>query len=115
MQAGIPALLTSKSRLPGPTALAATANGELVSVPSFTGAPEQLWRLDQLTDGSWRVMPKSAGDAKEPLALSAIGARSVTLSKFDPASQAPLEFQSPLSERTENAIEIHNNLLNQIL
>jgi len=67
-------------------ALAATANGELVSVPSFTGAPEQLWRLDQLTDGSWRVMPKSAGDAKEPLALSAIGARSVTLSKFDPAS-----------------------------
>jgi len=67
-------------------ALAATANGELVSLPSFTGAPEQLWRLDQLTDGSWRVMPKSAGDAKEPLALSAIGARSVTLSKFDPAS-----------------------------
>jgi arabinan endo-1,5-alpha-L-arabinosidase len=67
-------------------ALAATANGELVSVPSFTGAPEQLWRLDQLTDGSWRVMPKSTGDAKEPLALSAIGARSVTLSKFDSAS-----------------------------
>jgi arabinan endo-1,5-alpha-L-arabinosidase len=67
-------------------ALAATANGELVSLPSFTGAPEQLWRLDQLTDGSWRVMPKSAGDAKEPLALSAIGARSVTLSKFDPVS-----------------------------
>jgi arabinan endo-1,5-alpha-L-arabinosidase len=66
--------------------LAATANGELVSVPSFTGAPEQLWRLNQLTDGSWRVMPKSAGDAKEPLTLSAIGARSVTLSKFDPAS-----------------------------
>jgi len=67
-------------------ALAATANGELVSLPSFTGAPEQLWRLDKLTDGSWRVMPKSAGDAKEPLALSAIGARSVTLSKFDPVS-----------------------------
>ena len=67
-------------------ALAASANGELVSVPSFTSAPEQLWRLDQLTDGTWRVMPKSAADAKEPLTLCAIGSRSVTLSKFDPSN-----------------------------
>ena len=40
-------------------ALAATADGELVALPAFTGAPEQLWRLDQLTDGTWRIMPKS--------------------------------------------------------
>ena len=39
--------------------LAATAEGELVVVPAFNAAPEQLWRLDQLADGSWRIMPKS--------------------------------------------------------
>jgi arabinan endo-1,5-alpha-L-arabinosidase len=62
-------------------ALAATADAELVVVPDFTGAPEQLWRLDQLADGSWRIMPKSAS-----LALSAVGASFATLSKFDPSS-----------------------------
>ena len=30
-------------------ALAATADAEVVAVPAFTGAPEQLWRIDQLT------------------------------------------------------------------
>ena len=54
-------------------ALAATADDELVVVPTFTGGPEQLWRLDQLADGSYRVMPKAVPIAKEPLALSAIG------------------------------------------
>ncbi len=67
-------------------ALAATADGELISAPSFTGAAEQLWRLDQLTDGTWRIMPKSAPDGMEPLALCAIGGRSATLTKFDPNS-----------------------------
>lgn len=67
-------------------ALTATADGELVASPAFTGAPEQLWRIDQLTDGSWRIMPKSGQNAKEPLALSAIGSSYATLSKFDPKS-----------------------------
>ncbi len=40
-------------------ALAATSDAELVSVPSFTGGPEQLWRIEQLTDGTWRIMPKA--------------------------------------------------------
>ena len=44
--------------------LAATAENELVVLPSFNGAPEQLWRLDQLADGSWRIMPKSAANSK---------------------------------------------------
>lgn len=30
-------------------ALTATAGAEVVTVPAFTGAPEQLWRIDQLT------------------------------------------------------------------
>jgi arabinan endo-1,5-alpha-L-arabinosidase len=67
-------------------ALAATADAELVVQPAFTGAPEQLWRLDQLADGSWRIMPKAVPNSKEPLALSALGASFATLSKFDPAS-----------------------------
>jgi arabinan endo-1,5-alpha-L-arabinosidase len=67
-------------------ALAATADAELVTVPAFTGAAEQLWRIDQLTDGSYRVMPKAVPNSKEPVALSAIGSSFATLSKFDPAS-----------------------------
>ena len=48
-------------------ALAATAERELVVVPtSFTGAPEQLWRIDQLADGTYRLMPKASADSKEP-------------------------------------------------
>ena len=66
--------------------LAATADNELIVLDAFTGAPEQLWRIDQLPDGSWRVMPKSAVNAKEPVALSAIGSSSATLDKFDPGS-----------------------------
>jgi arabinan endo-1,5-alpha-L-arabinosidase len=65
-------------------ALAATADGELVALPTFTGGPEQLWRIDQLTDGTWRIMPKVVPDSKEPLALSAIGSSFPTLAKFDP-------------------------------
>jgi arabinan endo-1,5-alpha-L-arabinosidase len=67
-------------------ALAATADGELAALPAFTGAPDQLWRLDQLTDGTWRVMPKSAPNSKQPVAISAIGSSSATLAKFNPDS-----------------------------
>ena len=40
-------------------ALTATADKELTTVPSFTGADEQLWRIEQLTDGTFRIMPKA--------------------------------------------------------
>ena len=66
--------------------LAATADNELIVLEAFTGGPEQLWRMDQLTDGTWRVMPKSAATSKEPVALSAIGSSFATLDKFDPDS-----------------------------
>jgi arabinan endo-1,5-alpha-L-arabinosidase len=39
-------------------ALAATQDMELTTVPTFTGAPEQLWRIEQLVDGTFRIMPK---------------------------------------------------------
>jgi arabinan endo-1,5-alpha-L-arabinosidase len=66
--------------------LAASEGAELVVLPAFTGGPEQLWRIDQLPDGSWRIMPKSIPNSKETLALSAVGSSFATLSKFDPKS-----------------------------
>jgi len=39
-------------------ALAATTDKELTTVPTFTGSDEQLWRIEQLTDGTFRIMPK---------------------------------------------------------
>ena len=39
-------------------ALAATADKELTTVPAYTGADEQLWRIEQLIDGTFRIMPK---------------------------------------------------------
>jgi arabinan endo-1,5-alpha-L-arabinosidase len=66
-------------------ALTATAGGELAATP-YTGAPEQLWRIDQLTDGSYRLNPKSIPGTSEPLFLSAVGSSMPTLQKFDPTS-----------------------------
>jgi arabinan endo-1,5-alpha-L-arabinosidase len=67
-------------------ALAATADRELAVLPAFTGAAEQLWRIDQLADGTYRLMPKAVPNAKEPLALSAAGSSMPTLARFDPQS-----------------------------
>ncbi len=67
-------------------ALAATEDAELITVPAFTGSDEQLWRIDQLTDGTYRIMPKLVPNCKEPLALIAIGGSTPTLAKFDPKS-----------------------------
>ena len=63
--------------------LAATGDAELTVLPTFTGGPEQMWRMDQLADGTWRISPKS----KEAFALSAVGSSFATLSKFDPKSE----------------------------
>ena len=38
--------------------LTATATCELTTTSHFTGADEQLWRIEQLTDGTFRIMPK---------------------------------------------------------
>ena len=64
-------------------ALAATAEAEVITVPAFTGAPEQLWRIDQLIDGTYRIMPKVVPNSTEKLALISIGDSTPTLAKFD--------------------------------
>jgi arabinan endo-1,5-alpha-L-arabinosidase len=69
-------------------ALAVGPEGTVQAVPSFTGAPEQLWRIDQLTDGTYRIMPKSSVGDKQPLALVALSRSTPALAKFDPASKA---------------------------
>ena len=65
-------------------ALAATADGELITVPAYSGADEQLWRIEQLIDGSYRIMPKAIpGYEGEPLALICTGDSTVALGKYD--------------------------------
>ncbi|MEO8063631.1 MAG: family 43 glycosylhydrolase [Pseudomonadota bacterium] len=65
--------------------LTAISGGE-VAATAFTSAPEQLWRIDQLTDGRYRIVPKAVPGTSDVLALSAVGSSTATLAKFDPAS-----------------------------
>lgn len=67
-------------------ALAATAEAELITVPEFTGAPEQLWRIDQLIDGTYRIMPKLIPNSDKKYALVSIGDSTPTLAPFDMTS-----------------------------
>ena len=64
--------------------LTATADLEVAVVPSFTGQNEQLWRIDQLIDGTYRIMPKGATD----IALTAVSVSTPSLTKFDPKTDA---------------------------
>lgn len=64
-------------------ALAATADAEVVTVPEFTGAVEQLWRIDQLTDGTYRIMPKKVPGTDKKLVLVSAGDSTPTLAAFD--------------------------------
>ncbi len=77
-------------------ALAATEDAEVVAVPAFESKPEQLWRIDQLIDGTYRIMPKAVPNIKEPLALTAVGGSTPTLAKFDAKSdKARWNFRAP--------------------
>lgn len=77
-------------------ALAATAEAELVTVPTFTGAPEQLWRIDQLIDGTYRIMPKAVPSREGEYALTAVGVSTISLAKFEPqGDKARWTFRAP--------------------
>lgn len=64
-------------------ALAATADKELTTVEHFTGSDEQLWRIEQLTDGTYRIMPKAIPGCDEQLALVSVGDSTPSLGRFD--------------------------------
>ena len=63
--------------------LAATEGAEVIISSSFTGAPEQLWRVEQLTDGSYRIMPKSIPGCDKPYVLVSIADSTPTLAEYD--------------------------------
>lgn len=64
-------------------ALAATADAEVKTVEKFTGNPEQLWQIDMLTDGTYRVAPKEIPGRKDKLCLLSIADSTPTLGTFD--------------------------------
>ena len=66
--------------------LAAAEGAELIAVEGFTGAQEQLWRIEQLTDGSYRIMPKSIPGCDKPYVLVSIADSTPTLAAFEPDS-----------------------------
>ena len=67
-------------------ALAATADKELTTVPVFSSTDEQLWRIEQLTDGTFRIMPKAIpGQAglNTKYVLYSIADSTPTLAEYD--------------------------------
>ena len=63
-------------------ALTATADCELESAP-FEGSDAQLWRVDQLIDGTYRIMPKAVPGCSEPLCLVSVADSTPTLAKYN--------------------------------
>jgi arabinan endo-1,5-alpha-L-arabinosidase len=63
--------------------LTATADKELTTEVSFSGKAEQLWQIDQLTDGTYRIMPKAVPGTRERLVLYSAGDSTPTLAPFD--------------------------------
>lgn len=63
-------------------ALTATADCELESA-AFNGSDAQLWRVDQLIDGTYRIMPKAVPGCSEPLCLVSVADSTPTLAKYN--------------------------------
>ena len=63
--------------------LAAAEGAEVVTVPAYTGAPEQLWRIEQLVDGTWRIMPKSVPGTDLKYVLTSVADSTPTLAEYD--------------------------------
>ena len=67
-------------------ALAATEDVEVTTVPEFTGADEQLWRIEQLIDGTFRIMPKAIpgkSGINTKFVLYSIADSTPTLAEYD--------------------------------
>lgn len=67
-------------------ALTATADLEITTQPTFTGSDEQLWRIEQLVDGTYRIMPKAIPGHDElntRYVLYSIADSTPTLAEYD--------------------------------
>lgn len=67
-------------------ALTATEEKEVIAAGEYTGADNQLWRIEQLKDGTYRIMPKAIPGCNEELALIAVADATPTLGRFDYSS-----------------------------
>lgn len=45
--------------------LTVNENADIIASPAFTGANNQLWRIEQCTDGTYRIMPKQIPGQKD--------------------------------------------------
>lgn len=66
--------------------LAATADKDVTALAKYTGEDSQLWRIEQLTDGTYRIMPKRIPGADKDnteLVLYSIADSTPTLAKYD--------------------------------
>ncbi len=63
--------------------LSAAEGAEVVVAPEYTGASEQLWRIEQLIDGSYRIMPKAVPGCDCQYVLTSIADSTPTLAKWD--------------------------------
>ena len=66
--------------------LAAAEGAEVVAAAAYTGAPEQLWRIEQLTDGSYRIMPKAVPGCDCAYVLTSVADSTPTLARYNPQS-----------------------------
>ena len=66
--------------------LTAVEGAELSVNEGFTGAPEQLWRIEQLTDGTFRIMPKAVPGSDCQYVLTSVADSTPTLAKWNFAS-----------------------------
>lgn len=67
-------------------ALAATAEKEVITVPNYTGDDAQLWRIEQLVDGTFRIMPKTIPGIEgvnKRYCLYSAGDSTPTLAEYD--------------------------------
>ncbi|QIK79595.1 family 43 glycosylhydrolase [Sphingomonas piscis] len=76
-------------------ALTATRDDTVKAAPAYSGAAEQLWRIDQLIDGTYRISPKSSEKRRVPLALSAIGASTPVLQPYNGSTNFRWRFMTP--------------------
>ena len=62
--------------------LTAVEGAEVVVADGFTGAPEQLWRIEQLTDGTYRIMPKSVPGTSRQYVLTSVADSTPSLVEY---------------------------------
>lgn len=62
--------------------LSAAEGAEVVTVQEFTGVPEQLWKIEQLTDGTYRIMPKSVPGTSCQYVLSSVADSTPSLAEY---------------------------------